>query len=129
MMMAAMPLLVRTPLAKVQALVPEYARGVTKETSKAMVTALKRLAAIFQVFDEARKDSTEESERSRRFNGEVGTPHPCAEIMAQVWAVLDGVLADCIANSSTMENACRVIKCAAYRCLLTTHHFVRNLTR
>ena len=113
MMVAAMPLLVRTPLAKVQALVPEYARGVTKETSKAMVTALKRLAAIFQVFDEARKDSTEESERSRRFNGEVGTPHPCAEIMAQVWAVLDGVLSDCIANSSTMENACRVIKCAA----------------
>jgi transportin-3 len=110
MMLAALPILVRTPLAKVQSLVPGFAGGVSKETSKAMVSALKRVAAIFQVFDDARKDSTQESVRSRRFNVATGVAHPCAEIVEQVWVVIDAVLTDCIRNSSTMENACRVVK-------------------
>ncbi|MDA8532027.1 exportin/importin beta family protein [bacterium] len=107
MMMAALPILVRTPLVKVQSLLPGFAAGASKETKKAMIAALKRLVAIFQVFGEARKD---EGARGQRFDVPLDVAHPCAGIVAQVWEGMDAVLMQCIADCGTMENACKVVK-------------------
>lgn len=107
MMMAALPILVRAPLVKVQSLLPGYAGGASKETRTAMKDALKRLVAIFQVFDEVRKD---ESARSRRFNVALDVAHPCAGIVAQAWEAIDAVLMQCIVDCGTMEVACKAVK-------------------
>lgn len=108
-MLAALPRLVELPLVTLQEVISLYAAGATKETSKKMVTTLKRLAAVFQVLDDTRKDSGGREE-TRRLNVSLDAAHPCAGVVATVWNALDVAMVECIADSAAMENTCRVIK-------------------
>jgi hypothetical protein len=111
MMKAAMTRLVQLPLARVQATIPQYACGVSRETTQKMVAALKRLAAIFQVLDDIRKNGTA-SEKSVRLNVALEVTHPCVGVVDMMWRVLDQSLEQCIADTAAMEYSCKVLKYA-----------------
>jgi hypothetical protein len=92
---AAMPELVGPLLAKIQGLLAGPAGG---DTCKHVVATLRRLASIFEVIGE------------KEFEIPEGGRHPCAEVMLQIWAVLDTLLSDAIEDEKIMEGTTRALK-------------------